>query len=262
MNRHSYVFKETLGTLQGYEAHLYVDPQAKPRYCKARPVPYSMRTVVEQELDRLVSEGILESVKFVDWASPIVLVLKADGRSVRICGDFKLLNQACKLDKYPLPKIDDLFVQVVGGTALSKLDLSQAYQQVPLAEESCKYVVVNTHRGLFRYNRMPFGVSSVPGMFQCIMENLLKDIPGVLMYLDDILISGKSESEHLATLEVLQRFAGTGLHLKREKCTFLVPSVTYLGYRIDLQGLHPVPEKVRAIQNAPEPHNQSSLKSY
>ena len=82
------------------------------------------------------------------------------------------------------------------------------------------------------------------------------------MYLDDMLISGKSESEHLATLEVLQRFAGAGFHLKREKCTFLVPSVTYLVYRIDIQGLHPVPEKVRAIQNAPESHNQSSLKSY
>ena len=113
--------------LQGYKAQLYVDPQAKLRYCKARPVPYSMRTVVEQELDRLTTEGIIEPVKFADWASPIVPVLRADGCSVRICGDFKLLNQACKLDKYPLPKIDDLFIRVAGGTAFSKLDLNQAY---------------------------------------------------------------------------------------------------------------------------------------
>ena len=237
LDRHSHVFKENLGTLQGYEAHLYVDPQAKPRYCKARPVPYSMRTIVEQELDRLVSEGILEPVKFADWASPIVPVLKADGRSVRICGDFKLLNQACKLDKYPLPKIEDLFVKVAGGKAFTKLDLSQAYQQVPLAEESRKYVVINTHRGLFQYHRLPFGVSSAPGVFQRVMENLLKDIPGVVVYLDDILITGKTDNEHLATLEeVLQRLAAAGLHLKREKCTFLVPSVTYLGFKIDSQG--------------------------
>ena len=187
LKRHSHVFTESLGTLRGYEAQLYVDPQAKPKYCKARPIPYSMRTVVEQELDRLVSNGILEPVQFADWASPIVPVLKADGRSVRICGDFKLLNQACKLDKYPLPKIEDLFVQVAGGKAFSKLDLSQAYQQVSLAEESRKYVVINTHRGLFRYNRMPFGVSSAPGVFQRVMENLLKDIPKVVVYLDDIL---------------------------------------------------------------------------
>ena len=84
---------------------------------------------MEQELDRLVSAGILEPVQFAEWASPIVPVLKADGRSVRICGDFKLLNQACKLDKYPLPKIDDLFVRIAGGTTFTKLDLSQAYQQ-------------------------------------------------------------------------------------------------------------------------------------
>ena len=76
------------------------------------------------------------------------------------------------------------------------------------------------------------------------MENLLKDIPGVLVYLDDILISGKSETEHMATLEVLQRLAAVGLHLKREKCTFLVSSITYLGYRIDSQGLHPVSDSV------------------
>ena len=126
-----------------------------------------------------------------------------------------------------------------------------------MTEESCKYVVVNTDRDLLRYNKMPFSVSCVPGIFQCIIENLLKDIQGVVVYLDDI------ESEHLATLdEVLQRLPGAGLHFKREKCTFLVSSVTYLGYRIDSQGLHPVPEKVHAIQNAPEPHNQSSLNSY
>ena len=76
----------------------------------------------------------------------------------------------------------------------------------------------------------------------------MKDFLRVVVYLDDILISGKSESEHMATLEaVLQRLEGAGLHLKREKFTFLVPSVTYLGYTIDSQGLHPVSEKVRAI---------------
>ena len=198
---HFHVFTESLGTLWGYEAQLYVDPQAKPKYCKAQLIPYSMLTVVEQELDRFVNNGILEPVQFADWVSPIVPVLKADGRSVRICGDFRLLNQAYKLHKYPLPKIEDLFVQVAGGKAFLKLDLSQAYLQVSLAEESQKYVVINTHRGLFRYNRMPFGMSSAPGVFQQVMENLLKDIPKVVVYLDDILITGETKSEHLETVE-------------------------------------------------------------
>ena len=159
------------------KVQLYVDPQAKPRYYKAHLVPYSMQTVAEQELYRLVGERILEPAKFADWASPIVPVLKADGCSVGIC-DFQLLNQACK----------KLIIVCSDGrwNCLSKLDLGQAYQQVLFAEESRKCVVVNTHRGLFCYNRMPFCVSSVLEIFHCIMENLLKDIPGLVVYIDDI----------------------------------------------------------------------------
>lgn len=95
---------------------------------------------------------------------------------------FQALNQVCKLGKYLLPKIEGLFVYVAGEKAFTKLDLSQAYQQVPLAKESCKYVVINTHQGLFHYNRMPFGVSSAPGVFQYVVENFLKDIPKVMIY--------------------------------------------------------------------------------
>ena len=93
--------------------------------------------------------------------------MKKDGTSLRICGDFKVtVNQVSKLDKYPIPKIDDLFAQLAGGKMFTKLDMSQAYQQLVLEEDSRKYVVINTHRGLFRYNRLPFGISSAPGIFQ------------------------------------------------------------------------------------------------
>ena len=157
---------------------------------------YAMRVKVEQELDRLVSEGILELVQFVDWAAPIVPVLKSDRQSVRICGDFGLtINQASRLDRYPIPKIEDLFACLSGGKAFTKLDLRQAYQQVPLTEESRKYVVVNAHRGLFRYNRLPYGVSSAPGVFQHVMDGHLKDIPGVIVYIDVILVTGKTEKK-------------------------------------------------------------------
>ena len=87
-------------------------------------------------MKRLQLEGIIEPIQFTEWAAPIVPVLKSDGNAVRICGDFKLmLNQASKLDRYPIPKIEDLFAQVGGGKTLSKLDMSQAYQQIRLEEE-------------------------------------------------------------------------------------------------------------------------------
>ena len=264
LGRHQDVFKPELGTLKGYKAQILVDGDAQPRFCKARPVPYAMRKKVEEELERLEAEGIIEPIQFADWAAPIVPVLKADGKSVRICGDFKVtVNRVSKLDRYPIPKIEDLLAQLAGGKRFTKLDMSQAYQQLLLEDESKKYVVINTHRGLFRYNRLPFGVASAPGIFQRVMECLLKGIPGVVVYLDDILVTGPTDEAHLSALEeVLKRLGEAGLRLKREKCAFLAPSVVYLGHQIDAEGIHPVSEKVKAIQEAPRPTSVSGLKSY
>ena len=264
LEKYSEVFKKSLGKLIGHEAKLYVDQDASPRFCRARPVPYALRDKVEAELERLNKEGIIQPVQFADWAAPIVPVVKADKQSLRICGDFKLtVNQASKLDRYPIPKIEDLFANLAGGKRFSKLDMSQAYQQIPLEENSKKFVVINTHRGLFQYNRLPFGVSSAPGVFQRVMESILSGIPNVVVYIDDILVTGPNEDTHLEALEeVLKRLAAAGLRLKRDKCIFMAQSVVYLGHKIDAEGLHPVPDKVRAVQEAPEPRNVSELKSY
>ena len=242
LDRHAAVFQEGLGKLKGYKAKITLDPQATPHFCKARPVPYALKAKVEEELDRLTAEGIIEPRQFADWAAPIVPVLKGD-QTVRICGDFKqTINQASKLDRYPIPKIEDLFAGLAGGTCFSTLDLSKAYLQVPLDEEAKAVAVINTHKGLYQFNRLPYGVSSAPGIFQRVMESVLQGIPGIMVYLDDILVAGKDEEQHLKRLEVVL------LRLKDSKCEFLVASVTYLGYRIDANGLHPVNEKIKAIQ--------------
>ena len=183
---------------------------------------------------------------------------------MRLCGDFRLtVNPVSKLNRYPIPKVEDLFATLEGGTKFTKLDLSQAYQQLKLDAESKKYVVINTHKGLFRYTRLPYGVSSAPGIFQKAMESLLQGIPKVTVYLDDILVTGTSEEEHLQSLEeVLRRLANAGLRVRKHKCEFLTPSVTYLGHVIDAEGLRPVPERIEAIQQAPTPRNVTELKSY
>ena len=101
----------------------------------------------------------------------------------------------------PIPKVEDLFASLRKEKYFTKLDLSQAYQQLPLEDESKQFVVINTHKGLFRYTRLPFGISSAPGIFQRVIESLLQGIEGVVVYLDDILIIGSTEAEHLKVLE-------------------------------------------------------------
>ncbi|XP_062374782.1 uncharacterized protein K02A2.6-like [Sardina pilchardus] len=257
------VFRDELGTLRGTTVKLCVDPKAQPRFFKPRPVPYAMRVKVEAELERLQQAGVIEPVEFSNWAAPIVPVLKEDG-GLRICGDYKLtINQASQLDTYPLPRVEDLFARLAGGKTFTKLDMSHAYQQLLLDEESKQYVTINTHKGLFKYNRLVFGVASSPAIFQRTMDNLFQNIPCVAVYLDDILVTGKTEVEHLQNLDqVLKRLSDAGLRLKTSKCVFQAPSVTYLGHRISAQGLSPVEEKVRAIKEAPSPKTVAELRSF
>jgi ribosome-interacting GTPase 1 len=160
----------------------------------------------------LQEEGTIEPVQFADWAAPIVPIVK-DDKSIRICGDYKVtVNQVAKLDNYPIPKAEDLFTTLSGGEKFTKLDMSQAYQQILLEDESKKYTTINTHKGLFQYNRLPYGVSSSPGIFQRTMENLLQGISFVVVRVDDILVSGSNDEEHLANLEeVLKRLSEHGI---------------------------------------------------
>ena len=139
--------------LKNFEDKIHVNPDATPRFCKARSVPYAMREKVEEELKRLVGEGTLELVQVTDWATPIVLVLKADKSSVRKCGDFRqTVNPVSKLDRYPIPKVEDLFAMLANGKSFTTISLSHVYQQLPHDDASKKYMVINTHKGLFEYS--------------------------------------------------------------------------------------------------------------
>ena len=261
--RYSSLFQEGLGTLKQSKVKFFLKEGATPKFFKARPVPLALQQRVTAELDRLQAEGIIIPIKVSDWATPIVPVMKRDG-SIRICGDFKLtVNQATQTEVYPLPRIDEIFASLSGGTIFSTLDLSHAYNQLQLDDKAQELTTINTHRGLYAYTRLPFGVASAPAIFQRTMETLLKDLPMTCVYIDDILVAGKTPQDHLTNLTaVLNRLQEAGLRLKREKCSFCVPEVEYLGHIISAAGLKPSPRKTKAIINAPRPTKLSELKSF
>ncbi|XP_029106250.1 uncharacterized protein K02A2.6-like [Scleropages formosus] len=234
-----------------------------PKFCKPRTVPYALRDNVEQELCKLEAEGVISPVSYSEWAAPIVCIPKK-GNSVRICGDYKVtINPWLEVEQYPLPRTQDLFAKLSGGQRFTKLDLSQAYQQVPLEESSKRYLTINTPKGLYTYNRLSYGVASAPAIFQKIMDQVLQGMDGVICYLDDILITGSDTEKHMTALEgVLKRLQAYNLRVRREKCSFFQSSVSYLGHVIDMEGIHPMKEKTDAIERAAVPTNVTELRSF
>ncbi|XP_045451587.1 uncharacterized protein K02A2.6-like [Melitaea cinxia] len=262
LDRFKELFSEGLGRFTGGKAQLRVREGATPVFCRARPVPYALRERVEAELAGMLRAGVIEPVDSADWATPLVPVRKADG-GLRICADYKVtLNPFLLVDKYPLPRINDLLVKLNGAKIFTKIDLSQAYNQIELHDPD-NLTVINTHKGLFKYKRLVYGLSSSPGIFQRIMTNLLNDIPGVEVFIDDIIIGSPDTREHLITLKrVLERLRNNGMKLKKSKCLFMTSEVKYLGFIISAEGIKVDPERVEGIVNIPRPVNITDLRAF
>ena len=258
LQKYESVFSEGVGTLKGHKADLKVEEGCQPSFHKPRQVPYALRPKVEAELTRLEKDGILSKVEYSEWATPIVPVVKRNG-SVRVCGDFKVsVNPVLLAEQYPLPRIEDIFANLAGGKHFSKLDLRQAYHQMEVTEESKKYLTINMHKGLFQYNRLVFGVTSSPAIWQRAIDQVLQGIPGTQCSLDDMIVSGKTDEEHLDNLEsVLKRLPDAGLKANKEKCEFFRDRVQFCGHEINREGLHKTQEKIEAVVGAPRPENMS-----
>lgn len=235
----------------------------QPIFLKARPVPYALKEKVEEESQRLEEEEIIYKGSQSDWAAPVVLVPKKDG-SLRVCSDYKsTVNRCTDVDQYLLPNVKDIFSTLAGGQVFGKMDLSHAYQQVELDEDSQKYLTISTHKGLYCQKLLPFGVSIAPAIFQRIMDQLLQEMKFTVCRLDDILVSGRSQEEHLEILEeVLGRLQNHGIRLNPDKCIFFQPGFEFLAHWIDKRGIRFLPQKMDAIVAAESPTNVTELKSY
>ena len=195
LEKHKVVFTKELGKMKGVKAKIHVNGEVKPIFYKPRSLAYAMQEKVNNELNRLENENVIKRVKFSDWAAPVVPVLKSNGE-IRLCGDYKVtVNRVSRLEQYPIPTLEEIMNRLGQGSVYHKLDLSQAYTQLELDTESQQYTTINTHKGLYQYKRLPFGIASAPAIFQRIIEMVLIDIPSVAVYLDDILVTGVTVEE-------------------------------------------------------------------
>jgi Reverse transcriptase (RNA-dependent DNA polymerase)./Integrase core domain. len=227
-------------------------PPIKQRYYPVSPI---MQSHIDKELDKLISQNIVEK-STSPWSSPIILVKKKD-QSFRFCVDYRKLNKVTERDAYPLPYISATLDKLRDARYLSSLDIKSAYFQVPLSESSRPLTAFTVpNRGLFQFRRLPMGLANSPATFQRLIDRVLGPElePHVFVYLDDIIIVTQTFEKHLTILaEVFKRLKDANLTLSKEKCFFCRPELRYLGYVIDCNGLHVDPDKIKAILNIPSP---------
>ena len=180
--KYTKVFESGPSTMTELKTHLSLQEGARLRFCRPCLLPFAIKDTVGRKLDRPENAGVLCKVTHAEWAALIVPVPKKDG-TIRICGDYKVtINSALNIEQYPLTKPADLMASLTSGRTFSKLDITSAYQQMGLDEQSMKLVTINTHRGLYEYTHLPFGVASAPAVFQQAMDTILQGIPMVICY--------------------------------------------------------------------------------
>ena len=185
--------------------HIKQNTNISGKIYAARSIPFSLKPMVEIELKKLIAEGIITPEENPIMSAPIVPVLKKN-EQVRICGDYRLtINSIIDVDQYHINTIDEINEAISGGKFYSRLDLKSAYLQLKLSDNARKFTTISTHMGHFSYTRLPFGVSSAAAIFQEFMDtHIVKDIPGVKAYQDDIIIAGHTKADHDQRLNAVQ----------------------------------------------------------
>jgi hypothetical protein len=254
---------ERTAKISSFKAHIKLKEGCVPIFRRAYDVPLKIRDKVKMELGKLVEAGIFEPIRHSEWASPLVIVPKKNGE-LRLCVDYKnTVNTIIERDKYPLPRLDDILTGLSGGRVFVTLDLSRAFMQLEVSEESKEPLTVNTMFGLYRVHRLPYGVSSAPSIFQGVMDSILQGLEGVYCYIDDVVIVGGSFDEcKERTCLVLDRLNRHGIRVNSDKCDFFKQNIMYLGHFIDESGIRPAEGKMKAIAECPTPVNVQQLKSF
>ena len=254
----------SLGTFpEAYDIKLVPDAQPFALFTP-RNVPLPLRKKVEEELARMESLQVISKIdEPTPWCAGMVIVPKKSSDSVRICVDFRPLNDSVLREVHPLPKVEETLAQLSGATVFSKIDANCGFWQIPLTERSRLFTTFITPFGRYCFNKLPFGICSAPEHFQKQMNKILSELPGVLCHMDDVLIFGGTQQEHDERLhKVLQKLQSAGATLNREKCEFNKKQLSFLGHIVNEHGVSPDPLKTAAILNMDKPKTPTELRRF
>lgn len=228
-----------------------------------RRVPHHMMSEVDDQIDDMLDRHVIQPSSS-PWAGGIVMVQKKDGTK-RFCVDCRRLNEVTEKDAYPLPRIDESLDRLSGAEWFSCVDLNSGYWQVEVDEADRYKTAFTSRRGLFEFRVMPFGLCNAPATFERLMELVLAGLNWeiCLIYLDDIIIIGKSFGEMVANLDrVLGALKKAGLKLKPRKCKLFAKEVEFLGHVVSKQGITTDPKKTAAVKDWPVPKNVKQVRSF
>ena len=262
INRHADVFSTKPGVVKNLVYDIKIDPNTKPISSRPYRTPFHLKDKVKDEIVSWEKLGIIRKSNS-EYASPIVVVMNSN-KSVRLTVDFRKLNPHINCDNYPMPLREVVMEKLHGSKYMTKLDLTKAYLQIPLSEESKQYTSFVCDHGQYEFNVVPYGIKFGSGLCNRIMKNVLEGCDSfVTNFVDDIMVHSNSLEEHLEHLDiVLSKLTDAGMTLNRSKCRFAQTEVNFLGVRVGNGCITPDPEKVRAIRDFPLPKDKKKLRSY
>ena len=248
-----------LGCLPG-TYHIELIDGATPVVHSPRKIPVPQREKVVEELKRMEQLGVIvRQEEPTEWVNSLVVVQKPSG-AVRLCIDPRDLNAAMKRSHYPMKTVDEVASRLQGANTFSILDAKSGFWQLKLDEESSHLCTFNTPIGRYRFTRLPFGVKCAPEIFQRTMDQMVEDLDGVEVIMDDVIVAGDETTHDERLQKFLERASKKGLKLNKEKCKIRQKEVPYVGHLVTAEGLKIDPQKVKAIDEMPEPKTKEDVK--